>query len=79
VGYFAHEVIQNGEMRLVKVPTEQQLADIQTKGMHLQQVLACIDGLLGRKSTTSTEETSALKRGYGAWCAKVINASHVGL
>ncbi len=27
---FAHDVIQNGEMRLVKVPTSSQLADILT-------------------------------------------------
>ncbi len=31
---FAHEVIQNGEMRLVWVPTSSQLADILTKGLH---------------------------------------------
>jgi hypothetical protein len=30
--HFAHEVIQNGEMRLVRVPTFSQLADILTKG-----------------------------------------------
>jgi hypothetical protein len=48
--HFAHEVIQNGEMRLIKVPTAHQLADILTKGLHLPQVLACVDRLLGRKS-----------------------------
>jgi hypothetical protein len=30
--HFAHEVIQNGEMRLVRVPTSSQLADILTTG-----------------------------------------------
>ncbi len=29
--HFSHEVIQNGAMRLIKVPTAQQLADILTK------------------------------------------------
>jgi hypothetical protein len=52
--HFAHEVIQNGAMRLIKVPTALQLADILTKGLHLPQVLACVDGLLGRKSISST-------------------------
>ena len=52
--HFAHEVIQNGEMRLVKVPTKDQLADILTKGLHLPQVRACVDGLLGRKPVSST-------------------------
>jgi hypothetical protein len=47
--HFAHEVIQNREMRLVKIPTSAQLADILTKGLHLPQVLMCVDGLLGRK------------------------------
>ena len=52
--YFAHEVIQNGEMRLVKVPTKDQLADILIKGLHLPQLRACVDGLLGRKPVSST-------------------------
>ena len=52
--HFAHEVIQNGQMRLVKVPTASQMADILTKGLHLPQVLACVDGLLHPRSTSST-------------------------
>ena len=44
--HLAHEVIQNGEMRAVKVSTKDQLADILTKGLHLPQVQACVDGLL---------------------------------
>ena len=42
----ADEVIKNGQMRLVKVPTSAQMADILTKGLHLPQVLACVNGLL---------------------------------
>ena len=38
--HFAHEVIQNGQMRLVKVPTSAQMANILTKVLHLPQVLA---------------------------------------
>ena len=52
--HFAHEVIQNGQMRLVKVLTASQMADILTKGLHLPQVLACVDGLLHQRSTSST-------------------------
>ena len=51
--HFAHDVIQNG-MLLIRVPTALQLADILTKGLHLQQVLTCVDGLLGRKPESST-------------------------
>jgi hypothetical protein len=35
--HFAHEVIQNGQMRQVKVPTAYQMADILTKGLHLRK------------------------------------------
>ncbi len=33
--HFAHEVIQNGQMRLVNVRTASNMADILTKGLHL--------------------------------------------
>ena len=72
-------MIQNGEMRLITVATKYQLADILTKGLHLPQVTACVDGLLGRAPVSSTygplssrggetlglssRVTSALKRG----------------
>ena len=39
--HFAHEVIQNGEMRLVRVPTSSQLADILTN----RQCRECDGGL----------------------------------
>ena len=44
--HFAHETIQKRQMRLIKVETSSQLADIFTKQLQLQQVLACRDGLL---------------------------------
>jgi hypothetical protein len=34
-------------MKLIKVSTTSQLADILTKGLHMQQVLACVNGILG--------------------------------
>ena len=40
--HFAYEVIQNGEMRLIKVATKHQLADILTKGLYLPQVTASV-------------------------------------
>ena len=47
--HFAHEVIQNGEMRLVRVPTSSQLADTLTKGLHHPQWKACGEGILSKK------------------------------
>ena len=32
--HFAHEVIQNGHMKLIRVSTTSQLADILTKPLH---------------------------------------------
>ena len=65
--HFAHEVIQNGEMRLIKVATKHQLTDILTKGLHLPQVTTCVDGLLGKKPVW----TSVLKRG---WVARAVKS-----
>jgi hypothetical protein len=45
--HFAHEVIWNGEMKLIKVLTTSQLADILTKGLHLPQFLTCVNCVLG--------------------------------
>ena len=75
--HFAYEVIQNGAIRLVKVPTAEQMADILTKGLHLLQVLACVEGLLGWKQASSILGTSVpnLKRG---WVAKAFKSSLVG-
>jgi hypothetical protein len=47
--HFAHEVIQNGEMLLVQVPTSSQLADILTKGLHYLQWQACVESILSKK------------------------------
>ena len=47
--HFAHETIQNGHMRLIRVPTASQLADILTKGLHAPQWQACIEGILSSR------------------------------
>jgi hypothetical protein len=73
--HFAHEVIQNGEMRLIKVPTSAQLADILTKGLRLPQSTMCVDGILGCRRTSTLKGTSVLKREK---VAKAIKSSPVG-
>ena len=44
--HFAQTTIQNRQMRLIKVETSSQLADIFTKPLQLQQFIACREGLL---------------------------------
>jgi hypothetical protein len=45
--HFSHEVNRTREMKLIKVSTTSQLADILTKGLHMPQFLACINSILG--------------------------------
>jgi hypothetical protein len=45
-GRFAHEVIQNSHMQLIRVPTDEQLADIFTKALPFPQFEPCLMGLL---------------------------------
>jgi hypothetical protein len=44
--HFTHEVIQRKEMRLVKIDTTRQLADIFTKPLPYLQFLECLQGIL---------------------------------
>jgi hypothetical protein len=44
--HFAHEAVQNGHMRLYKITTEFQLADILTKALQLHQFELCLHRLL---------------------------------
>jgi hypothetical protein len=44
--HFAHEAIQNGHLRLVRVDTSEQLADIFTKGLHAPAWKACVSKIL---------------------------------
>ena len=66
--HFAHEVIQNQEMRLIKVDTSLQLADIFTKPLPYPQFQACIQSILRTQpevtSDTSTRAPNA-PRGSG--------------
>jgi len=52
--HFAHEVVQNGQMRLIHVATEAQLADIFTKPLHFPQWKACVEGILGKTLTVTS-------------------------
>jgi hypothetical protein len=72
---FAHEVIQIGEMLLIKVPTSAQLADILTLELHLKQSTMCLEGILGCRRTRPLNGTSVLKRGR---VTKAMKSSHVG-
>ncbi len=45
--HFAHEVIQNRHMRLIRVPTDEQLADIFAKELPFPQFERCLMGLMG--------------------------------
>ena len=45
--HFAHEAIQNRHMRLIRVPTDEQLADIFTKVLSFPQFELCLMGLMG--------------------------------
>ena len=47
--HFAHEAVQNGHLRLVRVDTSKQLADIFTKGLHPQPWASCVKAILGGK------------------------------
>ena len=75
--HFAHEVIQNGKMRLVRVPTASQLADVFTKALHyrlawrassanrssIQSLKGSPSSRGGGSASLSSRVTSALKRG----------------
>jgi hypothetical protein len=41
-------------MKLIRVATSQQLADILTKPLHFPQWQACVAGILGKKVITTT-------------------------
>jgi hypothetical protein len=66
-------------MLLVKVPTSAQLADMLTKGLHwhLAQSTMCVEGILGRRRTSTLKGTSVLRTGRVAKAIRV-KSSHVG-
>jgi hypothetical protein len=51
--HFPHEVIQNGDMKLVRVLTSSQLADILTKPLHFLQWQACVAGIVNKTHTST--------------------------
>ncbi len=44
--HFAHEVIQNRHVRLIRVPTDEHLADFFTKALQFPQFERCLRGLM---------------------------------
>jgi hypothetical protein len=51
--HFAREVIENGQMKLIRVDTANQLADILTKPLHFPQWQACVAGILNKTLVTT--------------------------
>ena len=46
--YYAHDAVQNGYLRLLKVATTDQLADALTKSLQPGPFASCISGIHGR-------------------------------
>ncbi len=50
--HFAREAVQNGRMRLYKIPTEYQLADVLTQGLQRGQFERNLSSMLGYDSAS---------------------------
>ena len=63
--HFAHEAVQNGHMRLHKIATEDQLADLLTKPLNRRLFERCLFTLLGQDPPSTAEGTKdlGLRRG----------------
>ena len=44
--HFAHEAIQNRHMRLIKVGTDDQMADVLTKVLPFPAFMRCVEGVM---------------------------------
>ncbi len=55
--HFAHDVFKNGAIKLNKLSTTLQLADILTKGLHMPQYLTCINSILSGVQKLNPELT----------------------
>ena len=44
--HFAHEAIQNRHMRLIKVGTDDQMADVLTKALPFPAFMRCVEGVM---------------------------------
>jgi hypothetical protein len=51
--HFAHEAVLNGHLRLVRVDTLNQLADVFAKGLHPGPMEECLSSILGGTRVTS--------------------------
>jgi hypothetical protein len=59
--HFAHETIQNRMMRLIKIDTSKQLADIFTKPLAYAQFIGCVRGILGDPDAMRQTKVHALQ------------------
>ena len=55
--HFAHEAVQNRHMRLYKISTEHQLADLLTKPLNRRAFEYCLYNLLGKDPPSAGEKT----------------------
>jgi hypothetical protein len=62
-------------MRLIRVSTSRQFADILTKGLHQPQWKTCVEGILHAPLIPHSQVASVLKRGRATAGFK---SSHVG-
>ena len=53
--HFAHEAVQNGHVRLHKIATEDQLADLLTKPLNRRLFERCLFKLLGQDPPSTAE------------------------
>ena len=53
--HFAHEAVQNRHLRLHKIATEHQLADLLTKALHRRPFERCLSSLLGQDLLSTGE------------------------
>ncbi len=47
----AHQMVQNGAMRPVKVQTSAQLVDTLNQGLDVLQCIMCVEGIQGSRNT----------------------------
>ena len=66
--HFAHQVIRNGETKLIHAPTASQLAAILTKPRHFPQWQACAAGILNNKVATTEGASVRQRGGYRQGC-----------
>ncbi len=71
--HFAHETIKNRLMRLIKVDTSKQLADVFTKALEYQQFISCFCGILGNSNRHGSSSTPLSRFSAGPSVLRRVN------